>query len=112
MRKFYAVLLATVITMTLTPVSIFAATNNYVDNRLTVPSKTAVMEHGVLPSTHYLLRTEDIKVTAEDTDGDVITTTLSGGSANYYVDGTDLVVPLKSDVQPGYQFKLTLANAS
>ena len=98
MKKQVALLLAAVMTISLLPVSAMAATNNYVDNRLTVPDASAIVEHnigGSVSLSQYLMP-----------KGSGWT-----GDPNYYVDGTDLVIPLQRDVQAGYQFRLTLNNA-
>ncbi|MCL2337741.1 MAG: hypothetical protein FWC60_10000, partial [Firmicutes bacterium] len=96
MKKQVALLLATVMTLALLPVNALAATNNFVDNRLTVPDGSAIMEHGINGNINRYLYPKP--------------SNYSGGP-DWYVDGTDLVVPLQRDVQTGYQFKLTLSNA-
>ena len=94
MKKKVALLLASVMTLSLLPVNVFAATNNYVDNRLTVPDKSAIVEHGTPGWGSTLAKSPDGK-----------------GDPEFYVDGTDLVIPLQRDVKKDFQFKLTLSGA-
>ncbi|MDR2648583.1 MAG: hypothetical protein LBB94_02540, partial [Clostridiales bacterium] len=96
MKKRVALLLAAAMALSMLPVNVFAATNNYVDNRLTVPDASAIVEHRTdRIASQYLIPAQDNW----------------GGDPDWYVDGTDLVVPLQRDVKDGYQFKLTLTNA-
>ncbi|MDR1560106.1 MAG: hypothetical protein LBS84_10505, partial [Clostridiales bacterium] len=95
MKKRVALLLAALMSLSMLSVNVFAATNNYVDNRVTVPDASAIVEHGLnFTATTYLRSAGNLT-----------------GDPDWYVDGTDLVVPLQRDVITGYQFKLTLSNA-
>ena len=97
MKRKVALVLAAVLGISaLTPTTVFAATDNYVDNRSNVSSNTAFFESGILsPST--IANTAGHKANSDE--------------AEWYVEGTDLVAPLLERARDGDTFRLTLNNA-
>ncbi|MDR1538719.1 MAG: copper amine oxidase N-terminal domain-containing protein [Clostridiales bacterium] len=93
MKKKVALLLAVIMTLSLLPMNVFAATDNVTVNNLTVPAKSLLFEEGLLGLGNYIEENNN------------------GGDAEWYVDGTNLVIPLKSSVKDGFQFQLNLTNA-
>ncbi|MDR2650436.1 MAG: copper amine oxidase N-terminal domain-containing protein [Clostridiales bacterium] len=97
MKRKVALVLAAVLGISVfMPATVTAATDNFVDNKLSVPGNTLLYENGML-GTNYLVPNPHY-----DDNND---------EPEWYVDGTDLVLPLQDRVANGYEFKLLLNNA-
>ncbi|MDR1560150.1 MAG: hypothetical protein LBS84_10735, partial [Clostridiales bacterium] len=97
MKRKVALVLAAVLGISVfMPATVTAATDNRVDNKLSVPGNTLLFENGLL-GTSYLVPNPGHDVNDDEPE--------------WYVDGTDMVLPLQDRVADGYEFKLMLTNA-
>jgi len=91
MSKKLAILLV-ITSFSLLPINAFARNYNYIDVYLTVPNNSILFESGIVNERFG-------------------TSTYAPNSDYWFVDGTDLIIPLQRDVISGYMFKIALDNA-
>jgi len=101
MKKKFVILLVLVLAVSVS-LNPFAATNNFIENRLLVPDKTVLFENALV--------SDFIELGCKLTDK-TYNSNEAGGIAKWYSDGTDLIIPIQNDVQEGYSIKLALGNA-
>ncbi|MDR1001522.1 MAG: copper amine oxidase N-terminal domain-containing protein [Clostridiales bacterium] len=113
MRKRLALLLAVVMSISLLSVNVFAASDNYVDNVLNVPSGSLLLEHGVLQNEDYYVdkNGDQIKAYQASADKDDLGWEYDDEDVKWFIDGTDLVLALRRNVATGASVGLTLEGA-
>ena len=92
MRKQIAFLLIALMFISLMKINVFAINNNYIDDYVVVPDNTILFESGLI--------NERFGTSAHAPNSDY-----------WFIDGTDLVIPLQKNINSGYQFKIALDNA-